>query len=163
MPADSVLQWLTENDYALIAGPPIPMKLQEIWSLNPRICNPDVIWPFTLRGFTTADDVVAPTWLAVRKEPVMNSFEKTWDEQLTLLSHYERVPNAAELSWFITTFYEMTGVLLFSKGYVRTHSFGWDGATVLVGNFSERFGLKIFFCGTECHDTDLGIAAARIF
>jgi hypothetical protein len=70
------------------------------------------------------------------------------------------VPNAAEMSWFITTYFEVRGVRLFENVYVRTSSLGSDGSRVDVGRFDSD-GLGVYFYWGDGRSVSIGLSAAR--
>ncbi|HEV7702306.1 MAG TPA: hypothetical protein VGO63_02600 [Candidatus Paceibacterota bacterium] len=106
------------------------------------------------------EDKTSFGWLAIKKTPVSNSTSKNWNEQNKLLSALEKVPNAAEMSWFITTYFEVRGIRLFESIYVRTSSLDSDGRRVSVGSF-DAGGLDVgHWDGDSRHDS-IGLSAAR--
>src|SRR3989344_1283582 len=114
LPSQEILEWCRDNGFALMATPPKKMSIL------------DVRW-------FSRDDTTGDGWLMVKKEPVGNSTNKNWDEQKKLIGDAERVPNAAEMCWFVKTFFKVRGVQFFSDICVRTSSRGSDGPRVVVG------------------------------
>jgi len=159
MPSEEALRWCKANGYAIVAGPPSPMGLLEVRSLkSEHFYSKAGGW---YEGYAFGNDDKAQTeWLAIRKEPVPNSFNQNWNEQLRLLSKDEQVPNAGEMSWFITTFYEVRGVRLFEKVYVRTSSVASGGDCVGVGDFDED-GLNVNNYWDDNRNYNIGLAASR--
>jgi len=159
MPSEEALRWCKANGYAIVAGPPSPMGLLEVRSLkSEHFYSKAGGW---YEGYAFGNDDKAQTeWLAIRKEPVPNSFNQNWNEQLRLLSKDEQVPNAGEMSWFITTFYEVRGVWLFEKVYVRTSSVASGGDRVSVGVFDEG-GLLVSDYWDDYRYYYIGLAASR--
>jgi hypothetical protein len=159
MPSEEVLRWFKTNGYAIVAGPPSPMGLLEVRSLKSEHFYSKAGGWYEGHAFGN-DDKAQTEWLAIRKEPVPNSFNQNWNEQLRLLSKDEQVPNAGEMSWFITTFYEVRGVRLFEKVYVRTSSVPSGGYRVFVGDFDEG-GLCVDYYWDDVRYYSLGLAASR--
>lgn len=161
MPSEEALRWCKANGYAVVAGPPSPMGLIEIRSLKPDHFHSKTGGWYEGYAFGYGDKAKTE-WLAIRKEPVPNSVNQNWSEQLRLLSKDEQVPNAGEMSWFITTFYEVRGVRLLKKVYVRTSSVASGGDRVRVGLFDED-GLDISHYWADGRHYDLGVAASWKF
>jgi hypothetical protein len=70
------------------------------------------------------------------------------------------VPNAAEMSWFITTYFEVRGIRLFESIYVRTSSLDSGGYRVYVGDFVSE-GLGVDGWGDDDRDGNVGLSAGR--
>src|SRR3989344_2643603 len=160
MPSEEVLRWCKTNGYAIVAGPPSPMGLLEVRTFkSEHFYSKGGGWYGGGHAFGNGDRAETE-WLAIRKEPVPNSLNQSWSEQLRLLSKDEQVPNTGEMSWFIPPFCEVRGVWLFEEVYVRTSSVTSDGYRVLVGLFDED-GLRVDGCwggGRGCY---IGLAASR--
>lgn len=163
IPSEKALRWCKTNGYVVMAGPPSPIGLLEVCSLKP-----DHFYSKTDRWYEEHtfghSDKAQTEWLAIRKEPVSDSLnKKNWIEQLRLLRNDNQVPNAGETSWFITTFYEVRGVRLFEKVYVRTSSVASDGYSVYVGYFDSS-GLSVFCCDWDVNRSyRIGIATSWKF
>ena len=166
MTSEEALRWCKANGYAIVAGPPSPMGLLEVRSLKPEYFP---LYPKSSRCYEgcsfSNDDKAQTEWLAIRKDPVPKSFHQNWNEQLLRLLPDEQVPNAGEMSWFITTFYEVRGVQLFEEVYVRTSSVSSVGYHVAVGYFDkDRGGLDIIDCrDASRYCCTSGLAASRKF
>ena len=106
------------------------------------------------------DDKVIAEWVMLRKEPVKNSTNKTWGEQQGLLSNVERVPNASEVMWGITTYKEVRDILLFPNIYVRTSSVDAGGYHVYVG-YSADGGVNVNYYWDDFRRSSVGLASAR--
>lgn len=151
MPSEEVLRWCKVNSSAIVAGPHTPMGLLDVLELNPELFQREKgqvqVW-YANDDFARNDRAM-PEWLAICKELVPYS---------QLLSPDERVPNAGELSWFITTYYEVRGVRLF-KRIIGTSSRSAENHRVILGTFG-KFGLCFGHeAGTRLSD----VAVARIF
>lgn len=161
LPSAEVLRWCKDNGYAVVAGSPTEMSLLDIRSVKSSLfCSKTEGW-YANQPFAANEKVVC-RWLAIRKTEVPNSLNKKWDAQQKLLSDVDQVPNAAEMSWFITTYYEVRGVYLFKDIYVRTSSVTSDGGRVYVGSFGGD-GLYVY-CSWDvnCY-SNLGMSASRKF
>ncbi len=161
IPDQEVLHWCKANQYAIIAGPPFPMGVLKIRSLKPELFfSKKNGWYEKEQYIFSRKDKVGTKWIIIKKVPVPNSTNKNWHEQLFLLLKKERVPNAAEMCWFITTFYEVNRIKLFDKEiYVRTSSVTFEGMRVLVGPFSSD-GLIISGYWDESKFPVFGLAAS---
>ena len=159
MPSEEALRWCKTNGHAIVAGPPSPMGLLEVRSLKAEHFYSKADGWYEGHTFGNGDKAQTE-WLAIRKEPVPNSLNQSWSEQLRLLSKDEQVPNTGEMSWFITTFYEVRGIRLLERIYVRTSSLDSDGHRVYVGYFGAR-GLIVDNCWDDYRIGNLGLASAR--
>ncbi|MES2223789.1 MAG: hypothetical protein V4469_02535 [Patescibacteria group bacterium] len=159
LPSEDMLKWCKENGYAVMPAPPQAMSLLDVRSIKSDHFYNKTGWRYADQKFAR-EDKTSFGWLAIKKTPVSNSASKNWDEQSKLLSALEKVPNAAEMSWFITTYFEVRGVRLFEGVYVRTSSLDSDGNHVLVGGFdSEGLGVDRYWANDR-HDV-LGVSASR--
>jgi len=163
IPSEDVLHWLKANNFCLLPGPANPMSLLDVRSLEPKLFYSKTGgWYVDQKEKFAREDKANCEWLAIRKEPVPNSTRKSWNEQVALLSKDERVPNAGELSWFITTYYKVRGVRLLETIYVRTSSMGSDGGHVVLGFFGE-YGLGVYDWDDYVPYGVVGLASARKF
>ena len=162
IPSETTLALLKGYGYGLMPQPPQMRSLLEIRASKPDHFYSKMGGWYENQAFAKANDLLGTGWLAIKKIPVNGSLSKNWDEQNKFLTEAEYVPNAAEMSWFVTIFYDVRGVRLFEKVYVRTSSVDSDGCHVSVGHFYAR-GLRIddFWDGMR-YDC-LGLASARKF
>ncbi|OGL87268.1 hypothetical protein A3I40_02215 [Candidatus Uhrbacteria bacterium RIFCSPLOWO2_02_FULL_48_12] len=163
IPSEEALRELKANNFALVAGPSKPMSLLEVRDADsgPFYTKTEGWYSNVNEKFAMNDR--APTeWLAIRKEPVLNSTNRRWNEQLGLISVNERVPNAGEMSWFITTYFKVRGVRLFASVYARTSSVDSSGVRVCVGGFGAD-GLCVSSGWGDGRGSGLGVASARKF
>ena len=161
LPSEDILKWCKDNGYAVMPPPPTAMStldVRGIWSAR-------FYWKM---GGWYADqkfareDKTSFGWLLIKKTPVSGSTSKTWNEQNKLLSALEKVPNVAEMSWFITTYFEVRGVRLFEGIYVRTSSLNSAGSRVYLGYF-DADGLYVSDFWDGRRYSYLGVSAARKF
>ncbi len=156
IPSEEDLRWCKANGYAVMAAPPGCLSLLSI-----RMLKDSIFYSKTGGWYADKQQKFAYTdkttfgWLAIRKTEVPKSRSKNWDEQSALISNVEYVPNAAEMSWFITTFFEVRGVRLFEKVYVRTSSLDSGGGRVVVGGFDAK-GLRV------SHDWEIATSTASV-
>ena len=161
LPSQNVLQWCKDNGYAVVAGSPTEMSLLDIRSTKPSLFYSKTKGWCANQPFATNEKVTC-RWLAIRKNPVPKSLNKKWDAQQKLLSETEQVPNAAEMIWFIITYYKVRGVRLFQNVYVRTSSVPSSYSCVHVGRFSGG-GLGIGYRWGDRSRSRLGVSASRKF
>lgn len=161
LPSEEALRWCKVNGYALVAGPPQPKSLLDVRQMESGLFYSKTGgWH---EGQKFARDDKAPTeWLAIRKEQVPNSTNRNWNEQLGLIRAEERVPNAGEMSWFVTTFFKVRGVRLFESVYVRTYSVVLHGDRVIVGYFNS-YGLRFYVLWDGYRNDGIGVSSARKF
>lgn len=99
-------------------------------------------------------------WQLVRKEPIVNSTSKTWNDQQALLSKDEEMPTARIVVYAMIGHFLATEERLFEKIYVRCVDLDPLGRSVGVGRFGSR-GLDV----SRWHDDDrhdnLGVSGAR--
>jgi len=136
MPTADVLRWGKDNGYALMPSPPKAMSVLDVGALK----DDQIDWAksdYDGQAFAHNDKTIFG-WLMIKKTPVDGSKNKDWGEENMLLSKVERVPNIAEMSWFIETFYDVRGTRLFDRNYVRTSSLDSYGARVYVGGFDAN-------------------------
>ena len=99
-------------------------------------------------------------WRLIRKTPVENSTNKTWQEQQTLLAENEETPTARLVIYTITGHFLATGERLFEKLYVRSSDVASGGDRVRVGRFdSDGLGIGHYWDGDR--DARLGLPSAR--
>lgn len=160
LPPLDVLKWCKDNDYVVIPAPPTQMStinLYETKSDHFRSYTKMGVW-YDNEKFAH-EDKTSFGWLAIKKTPVLDSTNKNWNDQIKLLSNVEYIPNAAEMSWFITTYFEVHGVRLLDDVYVRTSSLDSDGYHFYVGCFSVD-GLIVNNFWGDCYSR-LGLSVAR--
>ena len=101
-------------------------------------------------------------WQLVRKTPVENSTNKTWQDQQALLAKNEETPTAQVMTYTIIGHYLATGIRLFENVYVRCSDVDSGGSRVYVGFFgSGGFGIGDGSDGDR--DDGLGLSSARKF
>jgi len=162
LPSREVLKWLKVNNYILIAGPPVSLSLLGVRRQNEALFtywNGEGWYAMSGEDFSRRD-LVTPVWLALRKTPIPGSVDKTWSEQLELLSDSERVPNAAEVAWGLTTYREVRGVYLMGNVWVRVSSVSSSGNRVYVGVFNS-IGLSVHDWLDSFHYPFLGLSSVR--
>ncbi len=161
LPEEKVLRWARDNGFAVLPGPPNEMNFLDIHELSTdffyRKNDP---WFTDNRQTFARSDTVGATWLVVHKDPAPNSINKTWDEQQALLNGNERVPNAAEATWFLTTYAKVRGIRLVPNVYVRTSSVHLVGCRFNVG-FFDGWNLLVRHLWDDLRDDFIGVASAR--
>jgi len=161
LPSREELDWLRDNGFMLVAGPPRSMSLLEIRDIkNEYLYSKTGGWYSNDKEKFARDDKATTKWLKLRKGPVPNSTRKNWSEQQPLLSDVEYVPNVAEATWSVTSYKAVRGVYLLPNVYVRTSSLDSVGARVFVGYFVAG-GLCVYNRWVDLRDDFLGLASAR--
>ena len=111
--------------------------------------------------FARNEFVKAARWMIIRKTPVENSTNKTWEEQFSLIPNGYGVPNAAEMVYAMEAYLKVRGVRLFKFGisltHVRTSSVLADGDHLFVGGVTHRNGIHVGRCPDSYRGNDLGI------
>ncbi len=159
LPSEDVLRWCKDNGYAIMPAPPKAMSTLEVREIQSAHFYSKTGGWYADQKFAR-EDRTSFGWLMVKKTVVSNSTSKTWNEQGKLLSALEKVPNAAEMSWFITTYFEVRGIRLFEDIYVRTSSLDSFGCRVCVGRFGQG-GLVVNDGWGSDRVGYLGVASAR--
>jgi hypothetical protein len=159
LPSEDMLKWCKENGYAVIPAPPTAMSLLDVREIQSAHFYSKTGGWYSDQKFAR-EDKTSFGWLAIKKTPIANSTNKNWNEQSKLLSELEQVPNAAEMSWFITTYFEVRGIRLFEGVYVRTSSHDSGGDRVSVGYFGSG-GLYVDSWSGDSRDGNVGLSAAR--
>ena len=159
LPSEDMLKWCKENGYAVIPAPPTVMSTLDVREIQSAHFYSKTGGWYSDQKFAR-DDKTSFGWLAIRKTPVANSTSKNWNEQSKLLSALEHVPNVAEMSWFITTYFEVRGFRLFESVYVRTSSLDSDSRRVYVGTF-DSVGLRVSGWDDDDRDGSIGVSAGR--
>ncbi len=158
--SEDTLNWCKENGYAVMPAPPKAMSMLDVRVIQPAHFYFKAGAWYVDREFAH-NDKTSFGWLLIKKTPAVNSTCKKWQDWDKFLSAPERVPNAAEMSWFITTYFEVRGVRLFEKMHVRTSSLGANSSHIAVGGFSPN-GFNVYdYWDNESRDPVFGLSAAR--
>jgi len=161
LPSKDMLMWCKDNSYATVPAPTSAMSLLDVREIQPTHFNSKTGGWYTDQKFAR-EDKTSFGWLAIKKTLVSDSTNKNWDDQNKLLSAFEHVPNAAEMSWFITTYFEVRSIRLFESVYVRTSSLNSGSGYIGVGGFNaDGLGVSGFWNGSR--GGGLGVSAARKF
>ncbi len=162
LPPLDVLKCCKDNGYPVMPAPPTAISTLNIWEMEPLHFHSEMGGWYADQKFAR-EDKTSFGWLAINKTPVSNSTSKNWNEQNKLLSALDHVPNAAEMNWFIKTYFKVRGIRLFKDVYVRTSSFDSDGNHVNVGGFDSE-GLYVGCYWRDVSRVDvLGVSAGRKF
>lgn len=159
LPSEDVLKWCKGNGYAVIPTPPTAMSTLDVQEIkSAHFYSKKGRW-YDDQNFAH-EDKTSFGWLSIKKTQIFNSTNKNWNEQIKLLSEHEKVPNTGEMTWFITTYFEILGVRLFEGVYVRTSSLDSVGGRVIVGHFdSDGLVVGNYWVVNRCDN--LGLSAAR--
>jgi hypothetical protein len=107
-----------------------------------------------------AKDKGEVSWRLVRKKPVADSTNKTWNDQQVLLSKDEETLKAQAMVYTIVGHFLATGERLFENVYVRCIDLSSDGYRVIVGLFDSR-GLGVHYYSDGVRFGTLGLSSAR--
>lgn len=171
LPEATILKKIRNAGMMLVAGPPTAMSMLDVRALHtdyyPAPYRDGCDWynstttHTTVKEFATADKVEAVRWIALRKEPIDGSLWKSLEAQQRLVAKPLYIPNAAEVTWGLTTYKAVNGVYLLDDVFVRTSS-RFRGYRVVVG-FRDVKGFAIGFCHNKNDAGPLGILAAQKF
>lgn len=160
IPAQQIIKWCRDNNYMLVAGPNIPMSLLDIRDLkSDYFYIREYGWYASNKKFSQ-NDKVETVWCMVRKDVVPKSISKNWEEQQSLISDVEIIPNAAEFIWVITTYKAVRDIYLFGGIYARTSSLDSDEYYVYIGCFGDE-GLAVSYYWYDTSNCILGLSVAR--
>ncbi|MCR4276220.1 MAG: hypothetical protein NUV90_02455 [Candidatus Parcubacteria bacterium] len=163
LPAQEALEWCRDNGMMLVAGPPKAMSLLDIRAIKTDyFYSKQGGWYAENAQKFARTDKAETVWIALRKEPVADSFSKNWSEQSELIAEPMVVPNAAETVWGLTVYKAVRGKYLLPNLYVRTSSIDSVGGHVIVGFFDAR-GLSVCSRWDSGRYDSLGLASARKF
>lgn|GEM_PF-1263660 len=149
VPGHAVLEWLRTNQYMLTPGPPTPLSLSDLKRfglMDTTVARSRYTRSWVYDAPFATDEKVGAGWLAIGKEPLPGSFNKTWWQQtidLTVQPFMEiYVPSMVEVVWSIATYNTARGDgLLSHPTYVRTSTIRrHDGGALHmnVGCFAGR-------------------------
>lgn len=168
LPSEDMLKWCKDNGDAVMPAPPTAMSLLDVREIQSAHFYSKTGGWYSDQKFAR-EEKTSFGWLAIKKTPVANSTSESWTDQNKLLSALERVPSAAEMSWFITTYFEVRGIRLFQSVYVWTSSLYSVGVgvdvRVSVGGFdSDGLYLSDWYGDRRYDDRRydyVGLSAAR--
>lgn len=106
------------------------------------------------------EEKVGLRWHLIRKDIVENSTNKSYDEQLALLSENEEAAQAAAVVYMIILYFLVTGIRLFERIYARCQDVTSSGGRVCVGSF-DRGGLHVYSDWGDGRDVIIGLASSR--
>ena len=169
LPDQAVLEQLRDNGMMLVAGPPTAMSMLDLRTLHTGYFefkgpeeNDNCWYDRAIEIFAYTDTVKALCWVAFRKEPIENSFNKTWLDQDELVDEPMTVPNVAEAVWALTTYKAVRDIHLLESVCVRTSSFDSEDQPVSVGRFDAEGLVVRDFSETACYG-ELGVSEGRKF
>lgn len=114
------LSWCKSNGFMLVAPPPNPMSLSDVFADRPSVCS-RTSGQHELQAFTSLD-TTGRDWMMFRGTSILGSVNRSWDEQILLLSEMTKPPSAAELAWLMTTHRSVCAFWLFRDLCIRTSS-----------------------------------------
>lgn len=107
-----------------------------------------------------AQDKGEVSWHLVRKVPIADSTNKTWNEQQALLSKDEETPTVRIVVYTMVGHFLAAGERLFENIYVRCSDLDSDGRRVGVGSFAS-WGLFVNAWRDDHRDGDIGLSGVR--
>lgn len=160
VPNIKTLEWLRDNDFALVAGPPQPETLVGLGIRYPRFFKKekgswDIRWKSNLRERFAYTEEVAPHWFKIRKHVIPGSIHTSAKE--TLVPGNEALLNVAQIVWCLIAYKAAGGVFLLPGTCTITTSFCSDNTSVLVGCESGDKGGIVIASGTQKRIVTAGI------
>jgi hypothetical protein len=139
MPTFEVMEELNKNGFAQMPLPPEPLSLLDLLNGRPEYFysthSKTPPWYADPEQTFARNEKTGFGWIVVKKAPI-KSTSSNWDGQnKVILSGVGegRMPNAAEMVWFISTFKDVRDIWLFPETYVHTSSVAANGNPVFVG------------------------------
>ncbi len=169
LPHEADLSDFKENGFVIMAGPVRDTSLYGIHRLNKEhFFSKDFGWYLHERQtFATSDIVKAGEWLIFRKEPVFNSFSRDYYKQLQIIREFsglQRLPNVAEVCWFLIICKAVIGIEPLANKTIRTSSKTTEEnhrLHVTIGD-SSKGGIRICTAENYTEDPSLGITTVLI-
>ena len=146
----------SREDYVLVAC--ASLSLIDVLEAHPELFYAESNFGYEKEAF--AVNKVEAGWQLVRKNPIIGSIDKTWDEQCELLGPDEQVPSASVLAQAIVLHYLKTGERLFEKVYVRTSDMSFTRDHVDIGYFNHG-GLGVHYDLGRRRGVRVALAASR--
>ncbi len=108
-------------------------------------------------------DKTEPGWIIFRKDVPLGYFGQSWKQQSRLVERTgESVLNVAEVVWALTVYRHALKERLCEDFFVRTRSIGPNGQHLVVGLFSEEFGIVVDEMSDDGHEK-VGLATGYLF
>jgi hypothetical protein len=139
------------DTHVLVAGAPLSVNAIR------RIADNDFFLTGWYSGEPFANDrKVSVRWYLLRKEPVPESRNKTYNQQIALLKE-EEVPFACEVTYMVILYWLTHRECLLSNVYMRCQDKDLDHYRVYVGYFdSEGFGVGSYWDDSRRDSLGLG-------
>jgi hypothetical protein len=153
-------QYCHENGMILVPGPPCAISLLVVRAVCPTSFSRNDVW-YLNKNFAK-EEMVEPGWIALRKEPFLDSFNKSWSEQIRQIPPSALVPNIAVLSWCLAVFEAVHHVSLLSDLFVRSSSVGMRGIRLGIGR-SGKGCLVVSRYSTFLRSPSMGLVTYRSF
>lgn len=156
LPKEKTMYSYVDNGYILVAPPPKSISLMEMHKLDPTLfILARNSWYYQYDFLK--DDKTRMGWTAMKNEVLLCGLNM-W-EQLKEL-HDQRIPNIAEVVWFVATLQKTSGVKLLEHRRVRTISRDPRGGGYLSIGGTTEDGFQIYPGDDEGQSETLGIIPA---
>ena len=164
LPHKEDLEWCLAYGAFLFPGTSTKMSLLDIQDFFPEqfYFNEGNGHVRQISSLDDEDDVVEPCWIALQKEPAVDSINRIWDEQHKLLIPPSCVPNAAVVAWGAILSKIVRETSLFPSLFVRTSS-TTDKNHICLSNFGGEGLFLVNSYPDTSRNIHLGVAVARIF
>ena len=148
LPTVELLGELKENGFAEMPLAPKALSLLDLVEERPEHFYSTHIktpaWYADPEETFAHNEKTGSGWISVKKAPIVST-SRNWDGQNKISSDgldKGRIPNAAEMAWFISAFKEVRNIWLFPRIYVRTSSVAANGNPVFMGR-CDSYGIGI--------------------
>ena len=132
-PSSSLVRWCINKDFIIVPPPPCKLTALQLRDLPTSRFAQKKSWEWFTENSFFSEEKTQTGWYVIKKTPISESEQCSWDEQEQLLQSSERVPNVAELAWVVSIYFHVRGVRLFENVYVRTSSISQLGNHVYFG------------------------------
>ncbi len=133
----------------------LPVSIMDLRRQHPQVFDPKFEGNAWYDDEPFANEKGVAQWVLVSKNIMFGSDNKSWNDQLTLLSAGAEPPSARVLVYAVTLYRLERGARLLPDILTRTHEHTADGGQVGVG-FTDR-GLRLGNYSPENRLTGLGI------
>lgn len=161
-PDEDLLRQCAGEGFVLLPSPPSARSLHGVRSMDPSLFFKGRGWYLGMKEPFAYREKVRLPWFAMRKEQPPTWLNKPFDGQRQLLPYVERVLNAVETAWFLTTYRAVIGTPLLPGIALRTSSIARNGDRVYVG-FDGDTGVNIWHLDDWQPDPHIGLASTLMF
>ena len=158
-PDEHIVEQCAQEGFCLLPQPPDRISLLEIRRLLSKQFPYPHEAPWYEKEEFAHSQRTGEYWLAIKKTIIPHSNRRTWQEQQDMLLANERVPNIAEMAWFILIYGLTRNVHLYQRIAARTISSHLSGH-VCVGDCASR-GINVTVLNDVDCSSSIGLSVAK--